>query len=161
MYKYDTSIGVLPVYKHILIATDGSGLADRALAHGFALAKKAKAAVTVVTVTQLWSVFDMARKAREERNPNPMRQFEEMAAASAKTILETAAQKAKSAGVSCKLVHVPDQHPAEGIIAIAKKNGCDVIVMASHGRRAIRRALLGSQVSEVLALSKVPVLVVR
>jgi nucleotide-binding universal stress UspA family protein len=161
MYKYDTSIGTLPVYKHILIATDGSELADRALAHGLALAKKAKAAVTVVTVTQLWSVFDMARKAREERDPNPMQQFREMAAASANMILDTAAQKAKSAGVSCRLVHVPEQHPAEGIIATAEKNGCDGIVMASHGRRAIGRALLGSQVSEVLALSKVPVLVVR
>jgi nucleotide-binding universal stress UspA family protein len=56
---------------------------------------------------------------------------------------------------------VPDQHPAEGIIAIAEKNGCDLIVMASHGRRAIGRLLLGSQVNEVLAHSKVPTLVVR
>lgn len=161
MYKYDTSIEALPVYRHILIATDGSELADRALAHGVALAKKAKAALTVVTVIQLWSAFDMAHKARGERNPNPMQQYEEMAAASAKMILDAAAQKAESADVACKLVHVPDQHPAEGIIAIAEKSGCDVIVMASHGRRAIARALLGSQVSEVLALSKVPVLVVR
>jgi nucleotide-binding universal stress UspA family protein len=148
------------MYKNILIATDGSELADRALAHGLSLARAVKASVTVVTVSQLWSALDMAHKAREG-NRNPMQQFEDMAAASATMILDTAAQEAKVAGVSCKLVHVPDQHPAEGIIAIAEKNGCDLIVMASHGRRAIGRLLLGSQVNEVLAHSKVPTLVVR
>jgi nucleotide-binding universal stress UspA family protein len=58
-------------------------------------------------------------------------------------------------------VHVADQHPAEGIIATAGKQGCDLIVMASHGRRAVGRLLLGSQASEVLAHSKVPTLIVR
>src|SRR5262245_61835248 len=56
-----------------------------------------------------------------------------------------------SDGVAYELVHVPDQHPAEGIIATAEKNGCDLIMMASHGRRALGRLLLGSQVNEVLA----------
>ena len=124
------------MYKHILIATDGSELASRALAHGLALAKEVKAPVTLVTVTQPWSAFDMAHKAREG-NRDPMRQFEEIAAASAKSILDTAGQKAKIAGVACELVHVPDQHPAEGIIATAEKNGCDLIVRASltHDQR--------------------------
>ena len=149
------------MYKHILIATDGSQLADRALAHGLALAKEVKASVTVVTVTQLWSAFDMAHKARQDRDRNPMQHFEEMAAASAKAILDTAVQKAKTAGVACEVVHVPDQHPAEGIIASVEKQGCDLIVMGSHGRRAMGRLLLGSQVNEVLAHSKVPALVVR
>ena len=71
------------MYKHILIATDGSELAGRALAHGLALAKEVKAPVTLVTVTQPWSAFDMAHKAREG-NRDPMHQFEEIAAASAK-----------------------------------------------------------------------------
>jgi len=75
--------------------------------------------------------------------------------------INAAAQTAKTAGVACELVHVPDQHPAEGIIATAEKNGCDLIVMASHGRRALGRLLLGSQVNEVLAHSKIPVLIVR
>ena len=65
------------MYKHILIATDGSELAGRALAHGLALAKEVKASVTVVTVTQLWSALDMAHKAREG-NRDPLNQFEEM-----------------------------------------------------------------------------------
>jgi nucleotide-binding universal stress UspA family protein len=149
------------MYQHILIATDGSEPAGRALAHGLALAKEAKASVTVVTVTQLWSALDMAHKARADRNRNPVEQFEKMAAASAKVILDAAAQKAKTAGVACQVVHVPDQHPAEGILAIVAKQGCDLIVMGSHGRRAMGRLLLGSQVNEVLAYSKVPLLVVR
>jgi len=148
------------MYKHILIATDGSELAGRALAHGLALAKELKAPVTVVTVTQLWSALEMAHEAGKA-NLNPVRQFEDMAAAWAKVILDAAAEKAKVAGVTCELVHIPDQHPAEGIIAIAEKKGCDLIVMASHGRRAVGRLLLGSQVNEVLAHSKVPMLIVR
>jgi nucleotide-binding universal stress UspA family protein len=148
------------MYKHILIATDGSELADRALAHGLALAKELKAPVTVVTVTQPWSAFEMVHEAGKV-NPDPMHRFEDMAAASAKVILDAAAQKAKVAGVTCELVHVPDQHPAEGIIAIAEKKSCDLIVMASHGRRAVGRVLLGSQVTEVLAHGKVPALIVR
>jgi nucleotide-binding universal stress UspA family protein len=148
------------MYKHILIATDGSELASRALAHGLALANEVKAPVTLVTVTQPWSAFDMAHKAREG-NRNPMHQFEEIAAASAKAILDTAGQKAKTAGVAYELVHAPGQHPAEGIIATAEKNGCDLIVMASHGRRAVGRLLLGSQAVEVLSHSKVPALIVR
>jgi nucleotide-binding universal stress UspA family protein len=148
------------MYKHILIATDGSELAGRALAHGLALAKELKVPTTVVTVTQPWSAMDLAHETRMG-NPDPIHQFEAIAAASAKTILDAAAQMAKAAGVACESVHVSGQHPAEGIIATAEKKGCDLIVMASHGRRAVGRMLLGSQVSEVLAHSKVPALIVR
>ena len=148
------------MYKHILIATDGSELAGRAVAHGLALAKEINARVTLVTVTKPWSALDLAHETRLG-HPDPVHQFEDMAAASAKVILDAAAQKAKIAGIACELVHVPDQHPAEGIISIAEKKGCDLIVMASHGRRAAGRLLLGSQVSEVLAHSKVPTLIVR
>lgn len=148
------------MYKHILIATDGSELAGRAVAHGLALAKEIKAPVTLVTVTKPWSALDLAHETRLG-HPDPVHQFEDMAAASAKVILDAAAQKAKIAGIACELVHVPDQHPAEGIISIAEKKGCDLIVMASHGRRAAGRLLLGSQVNEVLAHSKVPTLIVR
>jgi len=148
------------MYRHILIATDGSELAGRALAHGLVLARESKAPVTVVTVTQPWSAFEMANEAGRV-NPDPIHQFEDRATASAKVILDAAAQKAKVAGVTCELVHVPDRHPAEGIIAIAEKKSCDLIVMGSHGRRTIGRLLLGSQANEVLAHSKVPALIVR
>ena len=148
------------MYKNILIAIDGSVLASHALVHGLALAKEVKAAVTVVTVSKPWSALEMAQEAQLHK-PDPVGQFEAMAAASAKTILDAAAQAASQAGVACEFVHVADQRPAEGIIATAEKKGCDLIVMASHGRRAVGRILLGSQVSEVLAHSKTPTLVVR
>lgn len=148
------------MYKKILIATDGSELSNRAVAHGLKLANELKVPVIVLTVTQLWSAMDLARDARLGK-PKPIEHFEELAAASAKVILDAAAEQAKHAGVAYELLHIPDQTPADGIITTAEQKGCDLIVMASHGRRTVGRLLLGSQVSEVLAHSKVPALIVR
>ena len=148
------------MYQHILIATDGSELASKAVTQGVALAKELKAPVSMVTVTEAWSAFDLAHMARLG-NQNPIAQYEEMATTAANNILHKAAEIAKSQGVDCELVHVRDQHPAEGIIAAAKEKGCDLIVMASHGRRGIDRLLLGSQANEVLTHSRVPALIVR
>jgi nucleotide-binding universal stress UspA family protein len=102
----------------------------------------------------------MAREA-ELGHDNPIARYEEMAAAVARNILDKAAQVAKSEGVSCQLIHVPDRHPAEGIIATAKDKGCDLIVMASHGRRGLDRILLGSTANEVVTHSAMPTLIVR
>jgi nucleotide-binding universal stress UspA family protein len=146
--------------KHILIATDGSDLATKAVAYGIELAKAQKTPATVVTVTERWSAFDLALDSGIP-NPNPLGQYEAQAAAAAKKILDAAGQVAAAASVACKLVHVPDRHPAEGIIAAAQENGCDLIVMASHGRRGVDRLLLGSRAQEVLAMSTVAVLIVR
>ena len=148
------------MYKKILIATDGSDLANRAVTHGLRLASELRVPVILVTVTQLWSAMELAHEARLGKS-NPIEHFEELAAASAKTILDAAAKQAEALGVICELVHIPDQNPAEGIIAIANQKECGLIVMASHGRRAVGRLLLGSQVNEVLAHSKIPTLVVR
>jgi nucleotide-binding universal stress UspA family protein len=148
------------MYKRILIATDGSELANKAVEHGISLAKTVNAPVVVVSVTEAWSSFDLAREVRQG-NQNPIVQFEEMAASAANRILERASQTAKSHGVSYELVHVKDQHPGEGIVKAATDKGCDLIVMASHGRRGISRALLGSQANDVVTHSKVPVLIVR
>ena len=145
---------------HILIATDGSEPATRAVDYGVALAKEQKAVVTVVTVTAPWSAFNLALDTGVG-NPNPLARYETEAAAAAQKVLDKAAQIATSQGILCNLVHVRDQHPAEGIVATAKEKGCDLIVMASHGHRGIDRVLLGSRVSEVLTYSKVPVLIVR
>jgi len=148
------------MYNHILIATDGSELASRAVSHGVTLAKENKAPVTVVTVTDWWSALDMAHESRKG-NRNPLAQYEAQAAAAAKKVLLQAGELAKSQGVQCELIHVPDQHAADGIVATAKKKACDLIVMASHGRRGVDRILLGSRAYEVLTQSKVPVLIVR
>ena len=148
------------MYKKILIATDGSELAGRAVAHGLKLAKELKVPVVVVTVTQMWSALEIAQEARLTKpiRLNTTRNWQRLGP---KKILDEAGEQAKAAGVSFELVHVPESAPAEGIIATAEKQGCDLIVMASHGRRALGRLVLGSQANEVLAYSKVPALIVR
>jgi nucleotide-binding universal stress UspA family protein len=64
-------------------------------------------------------------------------------------------------GVACETMHVKDQHPADGIVATAKAKGCDLIVMASHGRRGLQKVMLGSQANKVLAYSSIPVLICK
>ncbi len=148
------------MYAHILIATDGSELADKGLAHGAALAKTIGAKVTIVTVTELWSPLGMAEQT-ERGVQNALAAFEETTRKDAEAILERASRTVEAHGIAADTLHVPDQYPAEGIIEAAKDRGCDLIVMASHGRRGVRRLILGSQAAEVLAHTHVPVLIVR
>jgi nucleotide-binding universal stress UspA family protein len=148
------------MYQRILIATDGSEVGKKALTQGIALAKDLKVPVCVVTVTEAWSAFELGQMSRQG-SQNPIAQYEDMASVAANNILEPAGQIAKSQGVTCELVHVRDQYPAEGIIATAKDKGCDLIVMGSQGYRGIDRLLLGSQANQVLTHSKVPTLIVR
>ena len=148
------------MYKRILIATEGSEFGGKALTHGLALAKAINVPVVVVTVTEAWSALDLAHMARIG-NRNPVEQYEGMVSAAGNHILTHAAEAAKSQGVNCETVHVRDSQPAEGIIETALQKGCDLIVMASHGRRGVNRLLLGSQANEVLTRSKVPALIVR
>ncbi len=148
------------MYKHILIATDGSELADKALEHGLAMAKCDSASISIVTVTEPWSAFEMAQRAREHR-PDPVGEFEAAAAEGAKHILDSALKRAEASGVPAEAIHVKDQYPAEGIIATSQDKGCDLIVLASHGRRGVPRLLLGSQAYEVLTRCTVPALIVR
>ena len=144
------------MYRHILIATDGSELARKAVAAGLALAKKLETKVTVVTATEPWSAMVIGEPALVF----PIEEYEKAAAENAARILAGASAAAKDTGVACETVHVSD-FPAEGIVATAKAKGCDLIVMASHGRRGLSKLLLGSQAMRVLTLSPVPVLVCR
>jgi nucleotide-binding universal stress UspA family protein len=148
------------MYRHILIATDGSELGTKALEHGLTLAKEVGAPVSIVTVTEPWSPFDMAQEARAGR-PDPIGQFEAIAVAAASRILDGAAARAKAKGVSCDVVHVKDRHPAEGIVSTATEKQCDLIIMGSRGLRGMSRLLLGSQAYEVLTHCRVPSLIVR
>ena len=148
------------MYKNILIATDGSELASQGLTHGLELAKALNVPATVVTTTKVWSTIEMAHQV-EGNSVNPLEQYEKFRAEQAQEILSSAETVAKNLGVSCDYVHVKDRHPADGIIETAAEKGCDLIVMASHGWRGIKQVLLGSVASEVLAHSKVPVLIVR
>ncbi len=144
------------MYKHILIAADGSELAGRAVTAGLALAKVLDARVTVVTVTEPWSAMVIGEPALTF----PIDDYEKAAAENAARLLASTGSAAKDAGVACETAHVSD-FPAEGIVATAKDRGCDLIVMASHGRRGLSKLILGSQATRVLALSTVPVLICR
>lgn len=145
------------MYRNILIATDGSELAQKAVDHGLAIAKGLGAKVTALTVTEMMptqSGMLMPRVADVDR-------YESEARSNAQAVLAKVAEAALGAGVACEVVHVADKAAAEGILETSRERGCDLVVMASHGRRGINRLLLGSHAQEVMVASKVPVLVCR
>lgn len=145
------------MYRHILIATDGSELAEKALDHGLRLAKGVGAKVTLVHVTEPFPVV----MSEEALLTNPIEDYEKAVEASAEKILGNASQMAAKAGVTAAVRHEKNQYAAEGIIKAANALGADLVVMASHGRRGISKLLLGSQATEVLTHSKIPVLICR
>ena len=145
------------MYKHILIATDGSELAAKAIAQGLSLAKTLASLVTVVTVSEPWA----SQVTGEAAIAFPFEDYEKAVAADAAEILKKASDAAAKAGVTCSTVHVKERHPAEGILETAKERRCDLIVMASHGRRGLSRLLLGSQTHNVVTHSEIPVLICR
>lgn len=145
------------MYKHILIATDGSDLAGKAVADGLALAKALGTSVTAVTVTDICPTGPYS----PIPFPEKIDRYEAAAAEEAAKILATVAVAAARLGVMCRTVHVKDRAPAEGILATRAAEGCDLVAMASHGRHGVSRLLLGSQAQKVIALSPVSVLVCR
>ncbi len=145
------------MYTHILIATDGSELAGRAVTTGLELAKALGAQVTAVTATEPWTVMLSGEPAALQF---PIEAYEKAASESADRVLAEANSQAQQIGLACGMVHVTD-FPAEGIVETARSKGCDLIVMASHGRRGLSKLLLGSQATRVLTLSPVPVLICR
>jgi nucleotide-binding universal stress UspA family protein len=145
------------MFKNVLIAIDGSDLAEKALSTGLTLAKSLGAKVTVATVTEPW--VDLV--SGEATLAFPFDDYQKVMAANAAEILGKAEQTARSIGVSISPVHVKERHPAEGILETATSTGADLIVVASHGRRGLKRILLGSQANQVVTHSAVPVLVCR
>ena len=149
------------MYKHILISTDGSKVAQRGVDHGLSLAKSLEAKVTIITVTEPFPFHASAAGAGWVPIPEDVSGYEEGHKRAAEKLLARVQKSATKLGVSADVLHVTDGRPAEAIVEAAKSSGCSLIVMASHGRRGLRRLLLGSQTAEVLAHSPVPVLVVR
>lgn len=145
------------MYKHLLIATDGSELARKAVEQGLALAKALTAKATAVTVTESWVTVVSGEMAMSF----PIDEYDKGCAANAANILAVVTELAHQTGVACDTLHVKDRSPADGIIETAKERGCDLIVMSSHGRRGIKRLLLGSQSNQVVTHSTVPVLICR
>jgi nucleotide-binding universal stress UspA family protein len=150
------------MYEHILISTDGSEVAQKGVDHGLSLAKSIKAHVTIIMVTERFPIYpDPGIAGTWVPGPDEMAQYDAAQKETAQRVLAAVKAAAKKLRVQADTVHVPDAYPAEAIVELAKARDCGLIVMASHGRRGLRKFLLGSQTSEVLAHSPVPVLVVR
>ena len=146
------------MYRQILIPTDGSELANKAVTHGIGLAKAVGAKVTVITVEQPFNVFDVPAS-RTNRMPEAFAQHAKQIKEHASKVLSEAAEAAKQAGVPCDVVQVEQDQPHEAIIKTAKEKNCDAIVMASHGRSGISAVLLGSVTNKVLTHTNIPVVV--
>ena len=148
------------MYKHILLPTDGSKLSDKAVEQGIAFAKAIGAKVTAVHVVP---EFQMVA---DEGFVAPMsaqfkERFEKESRVHAKKVIDKVEKMAKTADVAFSGVIVSSDFPHQQIIHTAQKSKCDLIMMASHGRRGLSGLLLGSETAKVLTHSKIPVLVVR
>lgn len=147
------------MYKRILIATDGSSLSDKAITHGLELAALSEAAVVALKVVPRYprSYFEGGMPI----DAADIKRIEEQWSDSAKEMLSRVQTQGKEQGVTVKGVVAKSDLIAEAVISAAKKHKCDLIVMASHGRKGIKRLLLGSETQHVLTHSHIPVLVLR
>lgn len=145
------------MYKRILLPVDGSEFADGSVAYAIRLAKAIGAALTAVHVTAPYRDIAIG----EIGAYLPEVEYKTRAAANAAAALEKVKVAATAAGLAVSVHHVSHSHPWEAIIQTAKKEGADLIVMASHGRRGLAGLLIGSETKKVLTHSTIPVLVWR
>lgn len=147
------------MFEHILVATDGSELSQKAVASAIDLAQQHHAELVIFTVVPHYpkSYFEGAVLFSNEDIARIERQWVD----SAQTMLEAAATAARERQVAVRTAFAHSDRVAEAIIAAAKKHGSDLVVMASHGRKGVARLLLGSETLHVLTHASVPVLVLR
>jgi nucleotide-binding universal stress UspA family protein len=145
------------MYKRILIPTDGSEASQRAILAGVEFARDVGAEVVGLTATPEFSVLSTDSDMLED-TPE---QYAANSAARAARVLSDVQSAANKAGVPCRTEHAVDDDPYAAIIAAAAQSGCDLIVMASHGRHGLKGLLLGSETQKVLVHSAIPVLVHR
>lgn len=148
------------MYKHILLPTDGSSLSAMAVKQGIKFAKAVGAKITAINVTPEYQmmidegfVMPTVMSIRER--------FERETTTRSRKLLDEITSDAQAAGVACVGVTMVSGVPYEAIIKQAKKSKCDMIMMASHGRKGLSSILLGSETAKVLTHSTIPVLVVR
>ncbi|MGE5863565.1 MAG: universal stress protein [Rhizobacter sp.] len=144
------------MFQRILIPTDGSDITHKSVSAALSLAASVGARVYVLSVKEPFPY-----SAISEMQPTPPQEFFEAQERIASTRVREVAQLAETQGVVCETHTVEALHPWEAIIELAQQKACDLIVMASHGRRGVTALLLGSETQKVLTHSKVPVLVVR
>ena len=146
------------MYRHILIPTDGSELAEHGVTNGLSLAKSVGAKVTVIIVEEPFNWLGVS-ESKAQWALEELAKHTEQIKKHAASVLNRVANTAKQAGVPCDTIQVEDEQPYKAIIAAAADRGCDLIVMASHGRGGLAGILIGSVTNKVLAQAKRPVLV--
>jgi nucleotide-binding universal stress UspA family protein len=144
------------MFKRILVPTDGSDITGKAVDTAISLAKSVGAQLYAISVKEPFPY-----SAISEMQPTPPQEFFDAQERIAAKRLALVTEAAKTAGVGCQAHSVEALHPWEAIIDHAKRMECDLVVMASHGRRGVTALLLGSETQKVLTHSTVPVLVVR
>lgn len=149
------------MYDHIMVSSDGSELAEIGVDHGLKLAKLHGSKVTAVTVTEpMGGTFAFADDLWAPGEAETCA-YDDAQCRIAERVLGPIREKAQAMGVPIETVHVPWRLVARALVETADKIGCSLIVMSSHGRTGMGRAMLGSQTAEVMAAARMPVLVVR
>ena len=144
------------MYKRILVPTDGSDITAKAVATAIGLARQTGASLTTLCVKEPFPY-----SAISEMQPVPPQEFYDAQERIAAERVQAVMAQAQAAGLACEGSTVEALHPWEAILDLAKTKGCDLIVMASHGRRGMAALLIGSETSRVLTHSPLPVLVVK
>jgi nucleotide-binding universal stress UspA family protein len=145
------------MYRHLLVPTDGSPLSEEAICHAVELARTFGAKIFFLTVTEPFRAFSLHANQLEETAGSYRTHVDERAT----RILTEAAKVAVALGVDHETIRIEDARPFEAIIRTATQKECDLIAMASHGRRGISALVLGSETVKVLTHSTIPVLVYR
>jgi nucleotide-binding universal stress UspA family protein len=144
------------LFKNILVPTDGSDLAAKAVEQSVRFAKEIGARITAVTVTEPFPWLSGTPSQLEA----PL-EYRKLAEAHAEKVLDTVSAAARSAGVACDTLRIEHAQIYQAIIDAAAARECDLIVMASHGRRGVSAVVIGSETVKVLTHSTIPVLVYR
>jgi nucleotide-binding universal stress UspA family protein len=144
------------MFKRILVPTDGSDITGKAIAASIELAKSVGAQLYTISVKEPFPY-----SAISEMQPTPPQEFFDAQERIAARRVQAVVELSSASGIACQAHTVEALHPWEAIIDHAKRMECDLLVMASHGRRGVSALLLGSETQKVLTHSKVPVLVVR
>ena len=147
------------MFRKMLVPTDGSELSNEAVVAALKLAADSKASIFVLNIQPLYQPPLVAEVPVADYYTKD--EYDRSALSVGERIVSAVAAKASAAGVACKTLVQLDPSPWESIVRVAREEGCDLIFMASHGRRGMAGLLLGSETQKVLTHCKIPVLVYR
>lgn len=149
------------MYKHILVPTDGSPLSMKAVKTATKLAQTINAKITALHVLHPYAPPIMEDAVLAYSGAYSPKEYKKTSEARARKVLDEVKQSVEKSNVECATEFVADDQPWNAIVNAAKGRKCDLIVMASHGRRGLAGVLIGSETTKVLTHSKTPVLVCR